>query len=64
MSFIKQILSCFTQDVLTHKHLRSVIKHALMNKLSYVNANHCKRLVFLSLKYHLIITILTSELPS
>ena len=35
-SVIKQILSCSTKDVLTHKHLSSAIKHACMNKLSYV----------------------------
>ena len=35
-SVIKQILSCSTKDVLTHKHLRSVMKHACTNKLSYV----------------------------
>ena len=31
-----QILSCTTKDVLTHKHLRSIIKHTLLNKLLYV----------------------------
>ena len=59
-SFINQVLSCSTKDVLTHKHLMSVIKHNLMNKLSYVNTKHYKNL-FLLLQYHLMITILTSK---
>ena len=57
--FIKQILSCSAKEVLTHN---SVIKHKLMNKLSYVNKKH--KNLFLLLQYHLIITILTSEFPN
>ena len=62
-SFINQILSCSTKDVLTHKHLMSVIKHNLMNKLSYVNTKHYENF-FLLLQYHLMITILTSKFPN
>ena len=49
------------KDVLTNKHIGSVIKHTLLNNLSYVNTKHYKNLVFLLLQYHPIITILTSK---
>ena len=61
-SFIRQILTCSTKNVLTHKHLRSVIKHALMNKLSYVKTKHYKDLLFLLLQKHLIIDFLIPKL--
>ena len=51
------------QDILTNKHTGSVIKHTLMNNLSYVNTKHYENLVFLLLQYHPIITILTSKFP-
>ena len=63
-SFINQILICSNKNVLIHKHLKSVIKYILMNKLSYANAKHYKNVVFLLLQYHLIIKILTFEFPN
>ena len=43
--FINQILSCSAKDVLIHKHLRSFIKHTLMNNFSYVSAKILQKFV-------------------
>ena len=47
-------MSCSTKDILTRKHLRSVIKHTLMNKLSYVNKKALQ-------KYIVFIVIISSH---
>ena len=50
ISFINQVLSCSSKVVLTQKHLKTVTKHTLINKLSYVKEKHYKNLVFLLLQ--------------